>query len=803
MIFKRSTLFVAVLSLFVSGCGFLVGVDSDEQKDSGNQVSGDCANPPDIGKALDGYNIKSETTLSAGSCYRVNEPLQVGGDAHLTIEKGVKLLFAENTSMTVSGATMAANGTEDKPVVFTGTSQNPGWWTGVQIENSASSKNVLKHVTIEYGGSDETPGNVESGANLMFDNQRGNIEYSLENVTLRHSGEYGLYAESNVEFNSFKNNTLAQNKGAAGIVNAWVIDDLSSSTSFSENEASYVDVTGANMNVDEKHTWPGIDVPYRVKESISVSESGLTIKPGASFHFEENTGLTLTSGGPFVIAGSPDKRIAFRGTSKSAGFWKGIQIEKTTNADNKFAYVDIRDAGNDETFGNVDNPANIMFDNQRGNIEFALENVRLKNSAGYGLTAENNVEFDAFKNNTLTQNQAGAAHIAPQVINHLDSSSTFDGNSKNFVHVTGNQVNVDDSIVWPAIDVPYRVKAVISVTDGELTVNAGATFSFEEHAGITLTSGGPFKFLGEEGNRIKLTGAQKRKGFWKGIQVEKSTSADNEFKYTTLEYAGDTDLYGNVDQPANLMFDNQRGAIDFSLSNVKLSNSEGYGLYAEGNVVFDSFKNNTLTSNKKGAAIIHPWAIDDLDSSSTFKGNQNDYVHVWGGNLSLEQPHTWPAIDVPYRVQGDISVSQGELQIQPGATFAFEENRGLTFSSGGPFVVSGTSNKAIRFTGTKQNPGHWKGIQIESTTNAENIFEHAVIEYGGNDETFGNVDTPANLMFDNQRGSIEFALQNVELEQSGDLGLYIENNVTLTACKITVDDVGGAGRDHALDACDL
>jgi nitrous oxidase accessory protein NosD len=83
--------------------------------------------------------------------YRFDASLNV--EAKLTIEAGTQLQFRENVSLDVeSNGSLTAIGTPSEPIIFTGTDDTEGYWSGIFFE-SASSSNILRHVDIRFSGS--------------------------------------------------------------------------------------------------------------------------------------------------------------------------------------------------------------------------------------------------------------------------------------------------------------------------------------------------------------------------------------------------------------------------------------------------------------------------------------------------------------------------------------------------------------------------------------------------------------------------------------------------------------------------
>lgn len=73
--------------------------------------------------------------------------------------------------------------------------------------------------------------------------------------------------------------------------------------------------------------------------------------------------------------------------------------------------------------------------------------------------------------------------------------------------------------------------------DGKLTIEPGVTIAFEQDAGMEFKDKSSFKMQGTADKPIILTGKEKIKGFWSGVQTE-SKSLDNTLSYVTIDYAG-------------------------------------------------------------------------------------------------------------------------------------------------------------------------------------------------------------------------------------------------------------------------
>lgn len=86
--------------------------------------------------------------------YAITHTLVIGEDQTLRLEPGVTLLFAPGTELIVRGGSLEAQGTDQQPVILTGTEQ-AGTWSGFRVqagEHGAPGHVALDHVILRYAG---------------------------------------------------------------------------------------------------------------------------------------------------------------------------------------------------------------------------------------------------------------------------------------------------------------------------------------------------------------------------------------------------------------------------------------------------------------------------------------------------------------------------------------------------------------------------------------------------------------------------------------------------------------------------
>ena len=97
------------------------------------------------------HEIESDAVWRALTVpYHIQSGLEV--KAHLAIEPGSRLEFAEGSGLIVDeNGSLTAEGTAEKPIVFTGTEDTPGFWDGIYIQSN-SAKNIIRNASLTYGG---------------------------------------------------------------------------------------------------------------------------------------------------------------------------------------------------------------------------------------------------------------------------------------------------------------------------------------------------------------------------------------------------------------------------------------------------------------------------------------------------------------------------------------------------------------------------------------------------------------------------------------------------------------------------
>jgi len=110
----------------------------------------------------------------------------------LTIDPGTTLVFMNHAGLKVSAAGgLAAAGTAEAPVVFTGEAPTPGYWNGISFDRSAEYDNVISHATIEYATGVRATGSADYP-----------VQLSVTDSAFQYSSGCGLSYGDNCEVNA-------------------------------------------------------------------------------------------------------------------------------------------------------------------------------------------------------------------------------------------------------------------------------------------------------------------------------------------------------------------------------------------------------------------------------------------------------------------------------------------------------------------------------------------------------------------------------------------------------------------------
>ena len=328
--FKKSLILTMfAMSLFVISCS---------KDDNPEDPQGGIAPPIELDCDLFLEDLTLVDNPDAPVDYVVRCQATVKGN--LTIEPGVVIHFDKDARLRFKElSSIYAVGTADKPIVMTGTEQNPGWWEGIIFLNS-SNTNIMEYVDLSYSGNITYNGNGPASV-VVYDD----ASLTLNNSKISHGEGIGFVASGNSATVNIENNTFTQNSQPL-LINSFNAHKVSSSNDFRGNTLDRVSLISGSGAIAEEVSWQNINVPYLAEGVLSVGTNGtITIEPGVEIEMTPDSGFKSINGG-LKIVGTEALPIIIRGEISGPGSWRGIFMN-TLHPINEIGFTKISDAGQD------------------------------------------------------------------------------------------------------------------------------------------------------------------------------------------------------------------------------------------------------------------------------------------------------------------------------------------------------------------------------------------------------------------------------------------------------------------------
>ncbi|MTI22667.1 hypothetical protein E1176_16665 [Fulvivirga sp. RKSG066] len=508
-------------------------------------------------------------------------------DAKLTIEPGVKIIFANDVHMDVDDGALVAQGTSTEHIVFTGVTESVGFWRGIFIFSN-DVNNQMNYTEVKFAGSSARGFGLPKAA-VGIDN---GDQLAFTNSIITHSADYGLFVENGGVLSSFSNNSFSENGGLPLSVSANEVSKLDAASTFSANGNQHVEIKGSALASTNEVTWGDFDdgTPYLVTGNLEI-ESGLKITAGSTFYFEADLYMESDDAGYIIAQGASGDMVKFLGSAGTAGSWRGIQIF-TNDTKTLFDYVEIAHGGSSARgFGLA--ASNLAIDN---GDQAKVTNSIIRDSNDYGIYVEKGASISDFSNNEFSNNGGRPLALDANQIHQIDGASTFNtGNGDNSVEILGSDLEQGATeVTWQALSnsTPYYVSGRTTINSG-LVLNPGVNIEVGSDVYIYVDGDGYLSAEGTSTNGISITGKSKAPGAWRGL-IFFTNDVRNSLDYVTVSHGGSTDVGFGVSK-TNV---GVNGGDRLSITNCNLTDSNGYGLFIESGAIVtasgNTYSNNTL-----------------------------------------------------------------------------------------------------------------------------------------------------------------------------------------------------------------
>ncbi len=304
---------------------------------------------------------------------------------------------------------------------------------------------------------------------------------------------------------------------------------------------------------------------YRVTSDITVGQfADLVIPAGTILKFAQGVGITVSETGSLSANGTKQNPVIFTGQEDVAGYWRGIEYNRTYSTDNRIVNSVIEYAG-----GAGQDVALLVTSSvgERSRLRVDGSLIRFNKGSGFSF-AGLGTTIDSFAGNVVTENDR-IASIGMLVLASVSSDNNFSGNVRQLIDVP--RLGVDVPLLIPDLGVPLRSNGIL-MEQADVTIEAGVEIQFLSDTFLQIDDGN-LLVKGSPERPVLLSGTENSPGFWGGVHLRNSPASSLE--NVTIEYAGAPVLQAN----ANLTLADSAA----SLVNVILRNSSAYGYVLDGN----------------------------------------------------------------------------------------------------------------------------------------------------------------------------------------------------------------------------
>jgi len=524
-------------------------------------------------------DISTNTTWVAGDTYIIQGDINIDNSI-LTIQPGTTIKFDAGASLSIGyygAATIIANGTSDKPIIFSSTAASPtaGAWEGIFLYGYNSANSSFKFCQIKYAGTNDYGAINIDGTSCTFSNN-----------TIQYAKKLGVrFVDADAFCSEMNNNTISDNGGHAIRIAAAQVDKIGTGNTFTLSDNFGVNVWGTT--VSGTVTWKNLDKPYYIEGDIMVDNASLTIEPGTILKFDVTSSFSLGyyNTATLIANGTTTSNIVFTSSaiSPTAGAWDGIYFYSHNQTNSSMTYCEVAYAGktNNQAI-NVDNTS----------LTFTNNNVH--HSSGFGIDLETDGSFVAMNNNTINNCANHAIQINTKYLHTLGTGNTITSAEGFGIYLTDG--TVDAVATWRKQTVPVYINNEIDI-ENTLTIEAGSIFKFGASGSIFIGyyNVAQVNAIGTSANPIVFTAISTTPaaGAWEGITFYSNTSSNTTLDYCEFRYAGK----GTTATRAAVYLDR---VPSMTIKNCKFMDSNGWGIYKYSTTLSAESINNTFTNCSLG-----------------------------------------------------------------------------------------------------------------------------------------------------------------------------------------------------------
>ncbi len=461
-------------------------------------------------------------------------------------------------------------------------------------------------------------------------------------------------------------------------------------------------------------TWYS-DKVYIIDQNVYIDNATLTIEPGTVIKFKSDVCIYVgySQNASIIANGTADKKILFtsQSASASAGAWGSIIFCSNTLQNTSMKYCVIENGGKSD--------AAIVFRNSKG----TLENCEIKNTAGYGISAEQG--FVSFENNVFSNIGKHAIITESEYVKSIGSGNQYSLKENFGIEINGGTLETNST--WNNCGVPYYITSSIDI-EASLTIKKGSILKFNANTKLDVgySKSATFTAIGTLEEPIVFTSSANSpaEGAWVGLVFYNNTLTNSTLQYCKISYGGSDRDAIHINEETKL-----------TINNCEISYSKHGGIYSV--LGFVAFNNNKIHSIKSHAIKTYITGATTINNNNEFTTPDFKGIEIAGG--TLESPGTLLSHNVPYYITENIDI-ESTLTIAAGSILKFDASKNLEvgYSKNATIVTQGTSTNMITFTSSASTPsaGSWGGIVFYDQTILNTLLQYCIVEYGG--KAFGN-----------------------------------------------------------------
>ncbi len=297
--------------------------------------------------------------------------------ASLTILAGVEMQFRRSADLSVGdGGALVAEGSVDRRIRLTGTTQTAGHWAGVNVLGSVA----MEFVDIEYTGADHSSG-TEKGGLVLYSSASGQVQ----DIELADSSSYAINVINSLSA-GFRIGGITLQRTAKALRLP-----LSSAGVFGEGAILSDDPSHL---VEMYHSAPGgvmsgdvnvkdVGIPFYLVNSLEWKSGSFRVSPHVTIYVKNDVKILIRATTFIDFAGTEDMPISILGQSKIAGSWAGIEVDSNSSL-NRIEHTTIAYAGGGEGVS----AAVRLICTPSGSL--SISNSNILESAGWGVISNDN-----------------------------------------------------------------------------------------------------------------------------------------------------------------------------------------------------------------------------------------------------------------------------------------------------------------------------------------------------------------------------------------------------------------------------